>query len=158
MTIQNIIDQYKIDNTLTDEQVSIVLADLRTDAVNYLQTNPNRKFAIALLDNVIDKRKNSEEEGNGDNIMFACYLLGIHGQLEDSLLIWQAKNTDFDSYAYVDIQLVVFAGVDKTLRYLDSLKTEESTKAIKYIKDCSDAGDFDELENYFSKEELPWWI
>ena len=158
MTIQNIIDQYKIDSELTDDQVSVVLADLRTDTVNYLLTSPNREFTIALLNKVIEKRKNSEEDGNGDNIMFACYLLGIHGHIEDSLLIWQAKTVDFDSYAYVDIQLVVFAGVDKTLKYFETLKTQESSKAIEYIKGCSDAGDFNDLENYFSKETLPWWI
>ena len=158
MTIQHIINQYQSSNTLVDERVSLVLSSLRTDVVKHLFTNPNRKFALALLENVVNKRKNDHEEGDGDNIMLACYLLGMHGQVDDSLLICQAKNVDFDAFCYVDVQLVVFAGVARTLEHLDTVKTGESAKAIEYIKECSDAGDFDDLEAYFSKEKLPWWI
>lgn len=39
-------------------------------------------------------------------------------QIEDCALIWEAKTLDSDSYCAVDIQLVVFAGVDVTIDYL----------------------------------------
>lgn len=90
--------------------------------------------------------------------MYACYLLGLNKKIEDSLLIWKAKNIDFDTYCGIDVQLKVFAGIDKTINYLYSLNTEESLKAASYLEECNETGDFDDIENYYSKEQLPWWI
>ena len=159
MTIQNIIDSFSNNHILTDEQVASILSDLRNETVKHTRQNRNRLFSIALLNKIIAKRKDSDTEiGSSDNIMFACYLVGLCGQLEDSLLIWQAKKADFDTYCGVDIQLVVFAGVSKTVLYLKSLGTEESTEAVTYLQECWEAGDFDEIENYFSEEEEPYWL
>ena len=159
MTIQNIIDSFTDNRVLTDEQITSILSDLRNETVKQIRHIGNRAFSIALLNKIIAKRKDSDSEiGSTDNIMYACYLVGLCGHLEDSILIWQAKKTDFDTYCGVDIQLVVFAGVSKTVLYLKTLKTEESAEAVTYLQECWDAGDFDEIENYFLEEEEPYWL
>ena len=159
MTIQNITDSFSNNQILTDEQVASILSDLRKETVKHTRQNSYRSFSVALLNKIIAKRKDSNNEiGSADNIMFACYLVGLCKQLEDSLLIWQAKKADFDTYCSVDIQLVVFAGVSKTVLYLKSLGTEESSEAETYLQECWEAGDFDEIENYFSEEEEPYWL
>jgi len=159
MTTNEIINKYNDTGTLTESQVSTILENYRSEAINNLKQVPNRKFALYLLDTVIEYRKKEDYEiGTGDNLMFASYLLGLHNQVEDSLLIWNAKRTDFDSFCYVDIQLVVFAGIKKTLNYLKTIGTDEATKAIDYLKRCQSAGDFEDLETYFSSQHLPWWV
>lgn len=159
MTIQEILIKYKEEGSLTQNQLKLVLENNREAAVNVLRQTPNRSFALELLTLVIESRKKGDHEiGTGDNLMFASYLTGMHNQVEDALQIWKAKCIDFDSICYVDIQLVVFAGVNKTLDYLKGVETAEASKAIEYIKGCQEAGDFEDLDDYFSKEELPWWI
>jgi hypothetical protein len=59
---------------------------------------------------------------------------------------------------WVDVQLVVFAGVDNTIQYLKSLGTTESQKAVEYLEKCEEAGDLDRIEEYFSQDNMPWWI
>ena len=116
MTIQNIIDSYTDKQVLTDEQITSILSDLRNETVKYVRQNKNRSFSIQLLNQIIAKRKDIDNEiGSIDNIMFSCYLIALCGQLEDSLLVWQAKKVDFDTYCGVDIQLTVFSGVSKTV-------------------------------------------
>ncbi|WP_028981101.1 hypothetical protein [Sporocytophaga myxococcoides] len=161
MTIKEIEDNFSISSDIDDDQVTQMLNNesLRKEAIEYFITNPNREFARTLLDKIISKRKIADTKiGAEENIMYACYLLGLNEKIEDSLLIWKAKNIDFDTYCGIDVQLMVFAGVDKTLNYLNLLNTEESLKAVSYLKECNEAGDFDNIEKYYSREHLPWWI
>ena len=159
MTVNTLISTYNKTGKFDKELVKYVLEYGREELISEVASKPNRKFALDLLDKVIEERQNEDYEiGTGDNIMLASYLVGLHKQVEDSLAIWNAKRIDFDSYCYVDIQLVVFAGIDKTLNYLEGSDKEDSTEAIEYIKGCHEAGDFDELEDYFSMKKLPWWV
>jgi hypothetical protein len=116
----------------------------------------NRPFVIGLLAQLCDRRRVDPGAVDADEIMAICYLLGLHGHVEDSLLIWRAKYTDFDTYSLVDIQLVTFAGVDPTLEYLAELDTEEAAKAINYIRDCDAAGDFDDMADRYLP--VPWFF
>lgn len=129
--------------------------ELRKDLVRYFREHQNRDFAVTLLNAFIEYRGKPGEIGSMEDLMLACYILGLHQQLSDCLLIWNAKNTDFDSYCGVDIQLVVFAGVEKTIAYLESIEAKD---ALEYVTECKDAGDFDDLEKYYSPDKFPWFI
>lgn len=102
-------------------------------------------------------RKDYRNEISIDDLMLASFILSMHGQVADSLKIWEAKRVDFDSYCGVDIQLVVFTGVDQTIAFLEKQPDSEAKKALEYVIACSKSGDFDELEKYYNSE-LPWWI
>jgi len=88
--------------------------------------------------------------------MLAGFILGMHKQVQDCIKIWQAKKVDFDCYCGIDIQLVPFAGVDETISYLREQKTDEANKALEYVLACTKAGDFDDLNEYYSG--TPWYV
>jgi len=133
-----------------------VNAMLRKELVRYFKTSQHRQFTTVLLDGFTRLRKEPENEISIEDLMLACYLLGQHNQVEDCLKIWEVKETDFDSYCGIDIQLMMFAGVDKTIAFLESQTSELAQRALKYVKDCDRAGDFTELDVYFNEE--PWWF
>ncbi len=68
------------------------------------------------------------------------------------------KSTDESTFCYVDIQLVPFAGVEETISFLKSQNTEKTEKILEHIEACNKSGNFDNLEEYYSVEKLPWWI
>ncbi len=90
--------------------------------------------------------------------MLACYIVGLHQQIADCLVIWNAKITDFDTFCAVDIQLAVFAGVAETIAYLETQNADEAKDALKYILKCNTAGDFENLASFYDKRKLPWFI
>lgn len=160
MDIKTILDDFHKDKIISDETIDSIQNDdeLRIAFVNHFRQHKDREFALALLDTFISIRQDPNGEMPAENLMFACYILGLHNQIEDSLKIWEAKNADFDTYCGLDIQLVPFAGVKETIAFLKTQTSEEGKKAFDYVSKCSECGDFDELDEYFSKEALPWWI
>lgn len=161
MNISEIINKYSSNLDLSNQDVLEILENdkLRIEIVKYLIEEPNRGFSLKILEKVVEKRKNGNYElGDNENIMFSCYLVGLHNNIEDSLLIWNTKNVDYDTFCGLDVQLVVFGGVDNTLEYLKTINSMESEKASDYLNTCNKAGDFDELDVYFSKSELPYWV
>lgn len=46
------------------------------------------------------------------------------GNVEDSVLLWQVKELDFDTAASLEVQMLTGAGVDETITYLKSLDDE----------------------------------
>ena len=158
MDTETLIQNFKTRHIFSDKDISAIQTNraLRVKLVNYFKVNTNRTFALALLDTIIELRKDPKKEVSIDDLMLASFILGMHGQVEDSLKIWEAKRVDFDAYCGVDIQLVPFAGVDKTVSYLQTQNDHEAKEALKYVLACLKAGDFDDLEDYYN--EMPWWI
>ncbi len=68
------------------------------------------------------------------------------GKVEDSLLIWNAKQSSFDSSFTVDIQTICGAGLAKTKEYLAQLTDTSAKEALEYLIECERAGDFREWE------------
>src|SRR4051812_14028156 len=126
MNIQTIVDDFHKGYTISDDAIHFIQHDnkLRIAFVNHFRQYKDRAFAIALLDTFISLRQEPDREIPAESLMFACYILGLHNQMEDSLKIWKAKNVDFDTYCGLDIQLVPFAGVKETIRFLKAQPTE----------------------------------
>jgi hypothetical protein len=158
MQTEEIINELKQLGELSPETIQKIEENrsLRIDLVEYFDKNKNREFALEFLTLLIKLRKNSVIGISGDSLMLACYILGKHNQIEDCLKIWDAKRIDFDTYCYVDIQLLPFAGVKKTIEYLKNQTSEEAKQALEYVIECSEAGDFEDLETYFNK--TPWFV
>lgn len=160
MTFKEVLTEFNDNRTIPDEFLESIedSRELRIELINYFKVNEGREFAIHLLDKMVAFRKQEEKGMTGDSIMLGCYLLGLHKNIEDSLRIWNAKTTDFDTFCYVDIQLVPFAGLDATIDYLKSLNSKNADDALKYIIECKESGDFDELDSYYAKDSLPWYV
>jgi hypothetical protein len=157
MNFSEVLSEFQNDKTIRDEFVESIEENrqLRIELIDYFQANQDRDFVIHLLDKMVAFRRQEGKGMTGDSIMLGCYLLGLHKHIEDSLRIWNAKNTDFDTFCYVDIQLVPFAGLDVTIDYLKSLKSKE---ALKYVMKCKESGDFNDLDSYYAKDSLPWYV
>ena len=158
MDTETLIENFRTRHNFADNEISAIRTDrtLRAELVSHFKVYRDRKFALALLDTFIELRKDPKNEVSIDDLMLASFILALHGQVEDSLKIWEAKRVDFDTYCGVDIQLVPFAGVDETVSFLKTQNDEEAREALKYVLACSKAGDFDDLEEYYN--ETPWWI
>ncbi len=142
------------------EFIALLINDVafRKVLYTYFSKNPNRIFALKILSTLSKFRKGKHISISAELINMACYFVGMHHQIIDSLAIWEAKNIDFDTFIGIDIQLIAFSGVEETLEFLQSQNTEMAQKAYNYTLLASNAGDFDNLNHYFSNVNLPWYI
>ena len=124
-------------NEETREQVCIVL--------NQELLPQDHTFARYLLEQEIALHR-AADDTLFDNLKRCAYLLYRLGHVEDSQLLWEAKNVHFDAYAGLDIQLLIGAGFDATMAYLK--EQPDSAQAIEYLEACQRAGDFEDMESY----------
>ncbi|MCK8495870.1 hypothetical protein M0L20_28650 [Spirosoma sp. RP8] len=160
MDVNTILGYFQKDKTISDEVIDSIQNNsvLRIDLVNYFREHNYREFAIALLNAFVVIRQKPNGEMPTEDLMLACYLVGLHQQVEDSLTIWETKNTDFDTYCGLDIQLVPFAGVIQTLEFLKNQQNKESKKAFDYVQKCYQNGDFNSIDEYYSDKMMPWFV
>lgn len=159
MDIKSTIQTFQAEGVISNKIISDIENDhtFCTELVTYFRNNKNRQFVIALVDKIIQMRKQLDGV-SGESIMLACYLLGLHNEIEDCLKIWEAKTVDFDTYCYIDIQLMPFAGVDETIAFLKTQTSKNAVEALEYVTDCKTAGDFENLNEYFSHDTMPWFV
>ena len=168
MNAESIIKEFSDKKGVTKDDVIIILRNnaIRKGLYDLFGVSPDCFFAQSFLLRLIELRSYDPwKEGfeakyaiGINDLVFAAYLVALCRQVEDSLLIWKAKTVDFDTFCGFDIQMVVYSGVEKTLSFMKGIKTEDVSEAIKYINDCNEAGDFDKLNQYFSPDNLPWYI
>lgn len=101
-----------------------------------------------LLQQDMEDRQKATNEDIFENICWCGLLLYRIGDVNDSTLLWDAKNTDFDTYCGFDIQYLVGAGIDDTIEHLKLQQDEKSKEALHYIMECKNSGDFDELDSW----------
>lgn len=127
----------------------------------HYRQQPNIEFARTLLAELSTRYVTAYTQGGPattEGLRLAGYLIGLHQDVRDSLLLWRTKQLTFDTACEFDIQLVAFAGIDQTLAYLRSLPDPEAVEAVNYLQQCQAGGDFDNLEDYFSPDNLPYWL
>jgi hypothetical protein len=86
--------------------------------------------------------------GVGENIKLCAYMLYKLRNIEDCLLIWAAKTTNFDTHCGIEVQLLTGAGLNATINYLEIQGTNEALDAASYLRACEQTGDFNNLEGY----------
>jgi hypothetical protein len=65
------------------------------------------------------------------------------GMVDDSILIWKAKQSSFDASCTVDIQFICGAGLGVTKEYLAKSTDALAPEALDYLSECEQSGDFD---------------
>src|SRR5258708_7595175 len=55
-----------------------------------------------------------KHQGNEPLLRLFCIQLFAHGDIEDTLLIWRAKQSNFDAACGIDVQLLCGAGLEAT--------------------------------------------
>lgn len=124
------------------------------EELNKSVTASDREFVLYLTDLYIKAHHGllSESWENGLDPFRLCGLMLFKiGNVEDSVLLWQVKELDFDTFCGLDIQMLVGAGVDETIAYLKNLGDESAWKAAEYIQKCRESGDFDNIGNYVTE-------
>ena len=94
---------------------------------------------------VRETQAESQLQGSGDTelMRLCCVQLFSRGDLRDVLLIWRAKNASMDAACAVDIQLLCGAGLGATKESLEGLTDQTAAAALRYLRECEAAGDFD---------------
>ena len=75
-----------------------------------------------------------------------CIGLFNAGHVADSLLIWRAKESNWDAHCSIDVHLLCGAGLPETTAYLqgEAGRDPEAAKALEYLSACAKPGvDFD---------------
>lgn len=93
---------------------------------------------------------NNQEFEDNEYIKTLCIQLFILGQVEDSLLIWKAKKKNFDTFSYIDVQLLCGAGLAQTKVYLENVNAIDAEGELSYLKKTELTNDFVD----FSRENL----
>ncbi len=93
-----------------------------------------------------ETRKERESQGYGDTelMKLLCVQLFNGGQLDDVLLIWNAKSASMDAAMSIDVQLLCGPGLQETKTYLENQPNDEAADALERIAVCEAAGDFEE--------------
>ena len=102
----------------------------------------DRNIALFLLHD--EARAHESSDGYSDELGKCAYMLFLIGNVEDSLAIWRAKQTNFDTSCGVHVQLLVGAGLESTLTFLRASSEEDAQNAAAYIEECRAAGEFDD--------------
>jgi hypothetical protein len=78
-------------------------------------------------------------------LMACSFMLCKLGQVEDALLISDAKACSYDAQSLIDAHLMCGAGVEATLKHLRSLGTDEANEVAQYLASCREHGDLQNL-------------
>ena len=112
--------------------------------VNEFTYDPDVRAAPAIREEL-----QLEIDRGADNNNVKCGILSVLlfklGDVRDSLLIWKAKTSSYDSSCTVDVQLLCGAGLEETKKFLSDCDEPEADSALEYIVGCEKAGDFNEF-------------
>lgn len=164
MMLPDALTEYKESGSISSATIHrlINVENAGFELSQHYRQEPSIGFARTLLAELTTLYLVNYEHGGTDmgtnRLRLAGYLIGLHQDVNDSLLLWRTKQLSFDTACEFDIQLVVFAGVEPTIAYLKEQRSEEAAKALAYIETCETGGDFDLLEDYFSPDNLPYWV
>jgi|LakMenE18May11ns_1017448.scaffolds.fasta_scaffold9860018_3 hypothetical protein len=151
MSELELVDEFARDGSLSDLTIDQLIHShqLRVALYDLLSERPLRDLAIEILKKFILLRRTDNMTLGYQLLSYAACVLACHGKVEDCLLVWEAKQCDFDAFCALDIQLMMFAGVEETLTFLSAARPEAAEEALEYIESCKEAGDFEELAEYF---------
>jgi hypothetical protein len=127
-------------------------ASFREGLYREIHQRPSQAHRPLLRELLIKEMKYREEDPDSDffeNLYWCGFLLYRIGDVSDVALLWQAKNVNFDTASGFDVQFLVGAGVEETIRYLQMKSDKDSRAALEYLVKSKEAGDFDDLATWF---------
>jgi hypothetical protein len=106
-----------------------------------LPARPTDRAAIidALQEQI---RLQADEAGDHCLMRLLCAQLFSLGVVEDALLLWRAKECNFDTHCGIDVQFLCGAGLEPTKAFLRRDGSDDALAALDYIVRCEGADDF----------------
>ena len=132
--------------------------------------NDPRPEDRAIVTHLVRYETQAHEQHDGlcDHLIISSYLLASHGNVDDCLLLWDAKMANFSTYLGLSDVLLVGAGIEETIHFLRqrsprrrfsfrsffNLETPDkaaiaAAAALGHIERAVEAGRFKELEVKF---------
>lgn len=157
MLAVDFLEEYlKNENKLSDESRNLIRnAPFRESLYKEMDANFKKEYHSLLLELLKEEmiyRANDDEDDDGDyfeNIYWCSLFLFKVGDVNDVDILWKAKNIDFDTYCAFDIQFLIGAGLEKTIKYLQTKTDQDSERALNYILGCKESGDFSYMEKWY---------
>ncbi len=100
-----------------------------------------------LMEEIELARKSEDREEMLRTLTLQLFSIGM---VEDSVLIWKAKQSSFDASFTVDIQSICGAGLAETKEYLAQSTDPSASEALEYLTECEQTGDFVGWSQQFS--------
>jgi hypothetical protein len=108
------------------------------------------------------------DSGCGDVLLACCWLLFMLGHVEDTTLIWQAKNVNFDTHCYIDSVFLVPQGAAVTAEFARFQGLTDLVDWVEgeWMSDTKDSAQEWRSESFFAQvpspaasvEELATWM
>lgn len=93
-----------------------------------------------LLAEEIERERRGE---SGEEILRTlCVQLFSLGIAEDSVLIWEARQSSFDAGCGLDVQFLCGAGLGATKEFLARSSARSASAVLQYLTECEESGDF----------------
>lgn len=106
-----------------------------------LPAQPQHRDEIRrLLSDELEKEK--REEGDQELLRLFCAQIFSIGVADDCLVVWDAKNCNFDTMCGIDVQFLCGAGLQRTKEFLASSLVPSAKDAFAYLSKCEQSGDF----------------
>src|SRR5215203_3112499 len=105
---------------------------------------PDSKYTAEIRKSIYREINDKERESN-ELLKLGCVQLFAIGNVEDSLLIWRAKESSFDAACYIEIPLTCGAGLSETKEYLGEQAGKEANELLDYLLKCEESGDFEDF-------------
>jgi hypothetical protein len=107
-----------------------------------LPASPQHREEIRRL--LTKEIKREKRGGSGEEMLRTlCLQLFSLGIVEDSLLIWDAKQSSFDAGCGLDVQFLCGAGFEATKAHLAASSAPSASAALERLTECQQSGDFD---------------
>jgi hypothetical protein len=105
----------------------------------------------------IEKARAEQVGGTGDVLIACCWLLFMIGQVEDSQLIWEAKELNFDTFCYIDSVFLIPEGIEATVAFARSngLTDLEDYISSGWIGDPADVANDWRSGRYWASRPAP---
>lgn len=152
MTAREFVALYGTSSGPVPDQALILLDDPRFRREVLREVHQSVSTTAALLRTILEREVSYRETGGCleyfENLYWCAFLLWRVGEVVDVIPLWRAKNIDFDTGCGLDVQFLVGAGLDETIRYLRSTPGSEAHAALDYILECKKIGDFDAMQEW----------
>ncbi|QKW23800.1 hypothetical protein HUT16_36060 [Kitasatospora sp. NA04385] len=96
-----------------------------------------------LLGERTERERRAQGEGDTELMRLCCVQLFNGGDLDDALLVWNAKEAGFDAACSIEIELLLGRGLGPTKDHLAAHPAPSAAAALRRLCELEEAGAFE---------------
>ncbi|MGW1278823.1 hypothetical protein ACWD4V_17960 [Streptomyces tsukubensis] len=98
-----------------------------------------------LLGEHTERERRAQGGGDTELMKLCCVQLFNSGDLDDALLVWNAKESGFDAACSIDIELLLGHGLETTKAHLAAHPSPSARAALDRLRDLESEGAFEDF-------------